>query len=536
MLKSLRVQIVLFILAVVLSTAAMLSVFVEYRSRIYFLEVAGNGLSGLARSTALEFDRQLAARKREVEALAAMPDFRASMLGGCGQSFVVRARLQSAANHTGAYQWIGLADKRGKICVTDSIDKPLGNIAGQAVFEKGMAAPWMGDSRRPDAAGNPVWGVDIAAPVLGPDNTSIGVVVARLDRRWIGRLQQQVLQPLLDETGASAVVLNSSGQVLMVSGEADLTKLAELDIGELRSQGLRWRRSKDSAGRGWVRGFGFGTVQASSTGWAVILSEPIDKAFAQVYAFRVDVLAGTVFFLLISLYFSVPVSRWLTQPIQQLSDAASAVQHDRNAKIARVRGIRELEQLSDALQSMVASLTHSEHALIKARGQAYTDPLTGLHNRRSLEVYIADLQDLATDADRAAFIYIDLDRFKLINDTHGHAAGDAVLRQVAKRMHLTFRESDLLVRLGGDEFVVVVHYRDESAPDLVMLSDRLVARIREPIAYNGQDFNVSCSIGIAQWDGAEALEAAMHSADEALYQAKAAGRDCVVFSGEAPAQ
>jgi diguanylate cyclase (GGDEF)-like protein len=127
-------------------------------------------------------------------------------------------------------------------------------------------------------------------------------------------------------------------------------------------------------------------------------------------------------------------------------------------------------------------------------------------------------------------LFIDLDRFKHINDSLGHHVGDELLRSVARRLVQAVRTGDTVSRLGGDEFVVVLN--GVSGPEEVSLivQQRLIARVREPHAVAGAELHVSCSIGIAMYPGdADDLDTLMRHADTAMYEAKAAGKDAARF-------
>jgi diguanylate cyclase (GGDEF)-like protein/PAS domain S-box-containing protein len=160
------------------------------------------------------------------------------------------------------------------------------------------------------------------------------------------------------------------------------------------------------------------------------------------------------------------------------------------------------------------------------------DPLTGLANRfhfnERLELAIARSHRTYRSI---ALLYLDIDHFKGINDTLGHAAGDAVLREFARRLHDSVREVDLVARLGGDEFVVLLD--DIDAPGVAqMIARKLMTKLGDPIRVEGHERIVTASIGIAfhrhPVPGADAL---MQLADAALYEAKAAGRNTFRMAG-----
>ena len=163
-----------------------------------------------------------------------------------------------------------------------------------------------------------------------------------------------------------------------------------------------------------------------------------------------------------------------------------------------------------------------QEAMIAAREQAYTDALTGLKNRRAVDVV---LDRRVAGAESFALMHIDLDFFKQVNDTLGHAAGDHVLETVARIMQQEVRESDSVARVGGDEFVIVIDgLTNEQRLDDI--ATNIIAGVRQPILFKDQFCRVSASIGTAICCEGETTTAEnlMHRADVALYAAKNAGR------------
>ena len=161
---------------------------------------------------------------------------------------------------------------------------------------------------------------------------------------------------------------------------------------------------------------------------------------------------------------------------------------------------------------------------------ALHDHLTGLPNRRQLKNLVAELPLAAAqgDARAVAETLIDLDNFKVINDTHGHRIGDQVIRIAAHRLSACCNQDDLLVRLGGDEFVVLS--RGQSVEEAVAAADEMRRRLAEPFGIEGHAFNLTCSIGVAHLEIAEVHEdSLLRYADLALYEAKARGRNRVAL-------
>ena len=157
------------------------------------------------------------------------------------------------------------------------------------------------------------------------------------------------------------------------------------------------------------------------------------------------------------------------------------------------------------------------------------DGLTGLPNRLLFSERLAGSLARARRGDGIAMLRLNLDRFKLINDAFGHAAGDALLRQVAERLSAATRETDLVVRFGGDEFVIVQE-KSHQPGEATTLAKRLVEIMAQSFPVDGQEVTIGVSIGIAlSMDGQETGDALLKRADLALYRAKNDGRGTFRF-------
>ena len=157
---------------------------------------------------------------------------------------------------------------------------------------------------------------------------------------------------------------------------------------------------------------------------------------------------------------------------------------------------------------------------------AHFDALTGLPNRVLLYDRIAQaLREARRDGSKLAVLFIDLDRFKVINDSLGHSFGDEVLRSVARRLQAGLRESDTVGRLGGDEFLIVARRVTEPG-DAARVAEKVVAHLASPFTVGGQNFVVTPSIGISLYpDDADDPEGLIRCADIAMYHAKEQGRN-----------
>lgn len=176
------------------------------------------------------------------------------------------------------------------------------------------------------------------------------------------------------------------------------------------------------------------------------------------------------------------------------------------------------------LLTQIEDITEGKRAQARLEHDALHDALTGLPNRALLLDRIAvALSRAGRSGELVAVLFCDLDHFKLVNDAHGHATGDALVLAVAERLRETLRHQDTAGRLGGDEFVAVVDGLDSIA-DAVTVAERLAAAVHVPVSLGGVEVTPSVSIGIAVAGPQATSEQLLADADAALYRAKAAGR------------
>jgi diguanylate cyclase (GGDEF)-like protein len=187
----------------------------------------------------------------------------------------------------------------------------------------------------------------------------------------------------------------------------------------------------------------------------------------------------------------------------------------------RARTVSAVELIARRAGERVSML----RAFARSEMQAKTDPLTGLLNRRSLE---AAAQELVDTGESYVAAYADLDHFKVLNDVHGHDAGDRALRLFARVLRDSVRPSDIPARYGGEEFVVVLPNCGPADAAIVMqrVQENLAAAVHDGA---GPDFTVS--VGVAASSVANTFSETVEAADSALLKAKATGRNRVVISG-----
>ncbi|HSO07114.1 MAG TPA: EAL domain-containing protein [Pelomicrobium sp.] len=196
------------------------------------------------------------------------------------------------------------------------------------------------------------------------------------------------------------------------------------------------------------------------------------------------------------------------------------------------RGIAARDRYGKPLRlaGSIVDITQRKRAEARIEHLATRDALTGLPNRLLLNDRLAQYIHTSRRSNQSfAVLFIDLDRFKTINDSLGHDVGDELLREVATRLESCMRKEDTLARLGGDEFVVALH-GIRNASDAAQVAQKVLKRLHQPYALPGRTLSSSCSVGIAiyPYDG-EDIATLMKNADTAMYHAKDRGRNNYQF-------
>jgi diguanylate cyclase (GGDEF)-like protein len=264
------------------------------------------------------------------------------------------------------------------------------------------------------------------------------------------------------------------------------------------------------------------------------LTVPLDnvlKGMAQVAKNSTRIVIA---FSLLAVALSILVALLFVSPIKQLVEAVRRFAQTRELSPIRVSSRDEVGLLAHSIAQMQEHLLahlnelnmHKDDMEYKARH----DVLTGAPNR---EMFFDQLRFSISNARRngthLAVLFIDLDRFKSINDTFGHAAGDAVLVAVVQRLKSIMRENDAVARLSGDEFGVMIQPA-EDAERIEHVAQKIIDALHEPIAFGQKNLNIGASIGISVFpaDG-DTPEELLHNADAAMYNSKRKGRGVFGF-------
>ncbi len=195
-----------------------------------------------------------------------------------------------------------------------------------------------------------------------------------------------------------------------------------------------------------------------------------------------------------------------------------------------VNAVRDSEGLTTHYVGVFSDITKARESQDKLDHLAHHDPLTALPNRLLFHDRLHHaLQHASRNHEQLALLFIDLDRFKNVNDTLGHHIGDELLKQVSKALQARLREGDTLARLGGDEFIVLLEDIDNQF-GASLVAEKLVQMFEQPFMVAGHELFVTCSVGISLFpDDATDLNMLIRNADVAMYQAKARGRNGYSF-------
>lgn len=257
-------------------------------------------------------------------------------------------------------------------------------------------------------------------------------------------------------------------------------------------------------------------ARSNVSDWSIAVGAPRNALTDTLYRSLAWVVIGESIVFGVGLYLAIGLGRRLTSGVRDLVAPALALGAG-DAVHVKTSGLREVDDVANALLEAAGKLT-------AARYQAHHDSLTGLANRLLFdEIARHRIEAARRQGTGLAVLAIDLDGFKAINDRHGHAIGDTLLKAAAERIARTVRACDTAARLGGDEFAVLLDPADGASASIV--ANKLVAVLSMP--YPGVASTLSASIGVALFpQGGEAIDDLLRRADRALYESKRAGKAC----------
>ncbi len=361
-------------------------------------------------------------------------------------------------------------------------------------------------------------------------------------------LQKLAQQALINEQELRTVlVTDKQGKVLALSGRPLADELLK-QIKETNSNELTWNNgvvfvSPIFRSLVEVDDFAATNEEVDSSLAAVDSKIEVGKVYVELSSLTLQTLKQDLIVkliligllgLLLSAFIAWMIGRNITKPIQEIANAVNKVGEGIFSHTITENSSGELKVLQKGFNSMSLSLRHAyEHmqekiheATAMLRHQAEHDDLTGLINRREFEVRLERCLKTAHENNiQHVFCYMDLDQFKLVNDTCGHNAGDELLRQISALFANKMRDRDTLARLGGDEFGLLLE--NCSLADANQITDKLLKMVRDyRFVHEDKVFNIGVSIGLVVVNaGFNTISDIMHAADASCYAAKNAGRN-----------
>lgn len=374
----------------------------------------------------------------------------------------------------------------------------------------------LGEPVRPDSTVAAT--MQVAVPIVNAAGRFLGVLVARLNFRGV----EPPVRELLSGSDSRTIVVRPDGRSVVQVGIAFDTFPAAT---------LRHLQQADGATVGYTAPDGVAVLSVaapvSGTDWMAIAEIPATTAYADIRLLRNTTVMLVVVLLLVVGSLAYGLGLLVVLPLERLSHAADQVAGGDLEVNVPVSGGGEVSQLTRVFNDMVRRLREGRAELERL---SVTDELTGLANRRHLDDEL-EREVRRHERHKHAFgvLMLDVDRFKALNDTHGHPAGDAVLTQLARVLEECTRKGDTVARFGGEEFLVILP--ETPIEGATLLAERIRAATegyRFAIEESGAELKVTVSIGVAIFpQEGRTPELLIAAADQALYRSKQDGRNRV---------
>jgi diguanylate cyclase (GGDEF)-like protein len=522
-------------------------------SREQTTRLVGTEMESLAGFASQRLDAAMASRLRELQFLTTAEPMLARWRA---DTPAVRRLVDQIGRSRADFSWVGFVRPDGVIRAASNGEREGQSVANRDWFRRGLREPTLIDafSALPaeeetpqQRALDPFDLIRIAYPVRDSNGLLIGVLGVQLSRNWA----DDIIGPaLLKETAAEQAtiwVLGKDGAV--VSGAGMGTRpYSEAQVREMR---IRESGSflDDLLPGPSLTGFAVakGFQSYDGLGWIIVARRSLLVASRAWQSLVNSILTLGGGLAVLGVLMAAVLSGRVAKPLLGLIAEADRIGRDPSATmIGRHSGSREVVDLSASLRSLLRRLgTAEERTLLVQRHAAEqtrrltedvhllrdlasVDPMTGLSNRRAFAAASADaMAEFEADGTSVAILVIDIDHFKRVNDTHGHAAGDTVLRAVAAALKTMAGPSDTVSRYGGEEFVMLM--QDVGRAELRARAELIRTSLAAlPVPCGEAELRVTVSIGITVAHEADRdFEDLFQRADLALYTAKRGGRNQV---------
>jgi diguanylate cyclase (GGDEF)-like protein len=564
--RSLRERIGAGLALMVFVVAGLLGGLVSSVSEIQARGRIGQSLAIDAQRLADRLTTEMSARSRELTLLASidairdLPAFAAhSSLPGGAPPFVpalerTQYLLDGLKRSVPAYTWIAIANPAGRVLAATDPASNGTEIATRSPNGEGIRGPGVGNLRD-QVEDQRV--MDMVQPIREADGTVVGLIAAQLAWNWVRGIERSVVTQDSDGvTRRETFLLN--GQDVVVFGPPGMVGLTVPVPSAARARAgfygwsvEHWPTPMDNPADSFLTGAAFAAGDGRATGpgaqamrWSVMVREAQLVAFAPATALRHTIWLAGLGIALVFAGVGWLLGGMVTAPLAKIAAAAERLRQGDDVEIPRIRGPAEIESLAASLRALVATLTRKQLALDDMEELALHDPLTGLLNRHGLRLKLEAAVAQAQERQTSLMLFVaDLDGFKAVNDTLGHATGDMLLCHVASRLTQALRADDLVARIGGDEFVLALQAPGGADDSTAMaVARRAQQAIQQPYSLAGHNVRIGCSLGGACWpehagSGAETvsisaeMDAVIAHADTELYAVKRSGKGRVRLHG-----
>ncbi|MCM3782552.1 sensor domain-containing diguanylate cyclase [Neobacillus mesonae] len=535
----LRTLLVLAFTAFVILLTSIMGSIMSHRAAESMEQEIGQSLANIAYQMSDKLDNFMWSRQGEVEMLAAT-----YTLAQNRHISEVQKLLSQLQTSFPSFSWVGFMNMKGDVvAATDGI-LVGSNISERPVFQEGIKGKFIGDVHDavllakllPNPTGEPLQFVDISMPVEDSNGEIKGVLAAHLSWEWSREVERTILQPQQSHTQDSELFIVSKKDNTILLGPKDMVGQALNTPSVVNAQRGEnaWKVEQWPDGQNYLTGYAYGDgyLNYEGLGWTVLVRQPEAAAFGSLDEMtREFILVGitaSVIFAAIGWF----LSEKITKPIRGITAAANELRQGKDAKIPVYRGFKDIHSLSFSLRSLVDTLVQTENALGDMKILAHRDQLTGLPNRTALEIYLErTIQELDRELETLAFMYIDLDGFKSVNDQLGHQAGDILLQKVTQRLLEVTHKGNITVRLGGDEFLLILRSpKEQSVEEAESIAQEIIDSINKPFIVELNHVSIGCSIGVAFYPTHDSnVGNIIRIADECLYRSKQSGKNQVTF-------
>lgn len=357
----------------------------------------------------------------------------------------------------------------------------------------------------------------ISHPIFSESNEYLGMVAGTIYLK-----EPNVFQTLLGEhyskDGSYVYVVDSDGRVIY---HQDPSRINDVVTKNKVVQAVMSGKSgiqlvENTKGVKMLAGYS----AVPSTGWGVVAQKPLEVALAPSFDRVQEVIIKSVPLMAVSIIIVLWAAARIANPLQQL-----AILTEESLDKKDVEGLKSVSgwyfEAYSLKNVLIRSLSFLHGQVTFFKDQSTVDPLTGVTNRRTMDSVLAEWS--ASNVPHA-FILLDLDHFKSVNDTYGHAVGDKVLQFLARHMESVAREGDICCRYGGEEFVMLLP--KTTADEATQVAEQLREILSTTESPCGKPVTLSAGIAVFP-EMADSTEALIEAADSALYRAKQAGRNQV---------